>query len=379
MPATKGWAFLSEYGGRRVSAYKVKALRDDVAGRPLGITFWSNHHLGERRRMKHVLRKNSVPFFAYIDEPPIGGDDGGVSLSHRLYQEAIAQLSITELRLDNFGDHRIRILSSRLEKTFRFSTGPRRVDLHCRFTSSSILAKKWGHEVCIEVRRTHAVPRDKIEDFRRERIAVIEVPLPQAFEFPHDESITTEELEAKHLTFLTHYLGKFIVGKVLSDPSSAEYLEEELIKTRQELVEARERLGSQETELVSLSQTAADYKGQNAVLIEELSRANHELVSAQKQLASQETQLTLLAQAVAKYKDRSTTLSVDLQEANNKITDLNLDAFYAQQQAEFSAIEASRIINSLKNQLLVRTKFFMITSIVLALGISLQIGSVFFR
>lgn len=40
----KGWAFLSEHGKDRISAYRVKELRDEVGGRPLGIPFWRAHH-----------------------------------------------------------------------------------------------------------------------------------------------------------------------------------------------------------------------------------------------------------------------------------------------------------------------------------------------
>lgn len=308
MSATKGWAFLSEHGKERTSAYRVKALRDEVGGRPLSIPFWSTHRAGKRVRMKHVVKKGT-PFFSYIEGETGGGDEGGVSLSHLLYQEAIAQLPATELRLGKFGNHKIRIVEASIEKRFALAGSTRVADVYLKFDSDSYLAKKWKGSVCIEVHHTHAVPREKIEDLRRARMAVVEVNLPEAFVFPHSEDATTEQLEAKHVEFLIPYLGEFIVGTVLSDPSSPEYLEEQLAIAKRMLTDAGEKQQLQQ-QIATLTEAGGKHQELSASLAGRLRTAESEIASLKAALnVAQQDKRNVTSKAASDIQNLTQTLS----------------------------------------------------------------------
>jgi hypothetical protein len=313
MSATKGWAFLSEDGNERISAYRVKALRDEIEGRPLGIPFWSTHRVGKRVKMKHVV-KMGTPFFSYMDGDAGGGDEGGVSLSHLLYQEAIAQVPATELRLGRFGNHKITIIEASIEKRFDLPTGSRFVDVHLKFDSDSYLAKKWNESVCIEVHHMHAVPREKIEVLRRARMAVVEVNLPEVFVFPHSEDATTEQLEAKHVEFLVRHLGDFIVGTVLSDPASAEYLEEQLAIAKRMLTDASEKQALQQQQIATLTESGGKHQEISASLAGRLRTAENEIASLKTALnVAQQDKRNVTSKATGEIQNLTQTLSLRTQ------------------------------------------------------------------
>lgn len=313
MSATKGWAFLSEHGNERISAYRVKALRDETGGGPLGIPFWSTHRAGKRIKMKHVVKKGT-PFFSYMDGETGGGDEGGVSLSHLLYQEAIAQLPATELRLGKLGNHKITIVETTIEKRFDLVAGSRVVDVYLKFDSDSYLAKKWKGSVCIEVHHTHAVPREKIEDLRRARMAVVEVNLPEAFVYPHNEDVTTEQLEAKHVEFLIRHLGEFIVGIVLSDPSSAEYLEEQLVIAKRMLADASEKQELQKQQIATLMESGGKHQELSASLVGRLRTAENEIASLKTALnVAQQDKRNATSKAASEIQNLTQTLSLRTQ------------------------------------------------------------------
>jgi hypothetical protein len=313
MSATKGWAFLSEHGNARISAYRVKAMRDEIEGRPLGIPFWSTHRAWKRVKMKHVV-KAGTPFFSYMDGEAGGGDEGGVSLSHLLYQEAIAQTPATELRLGKYGNHKITIIEATIEKRFDLTAGSRVVDVHLKFDSDSYLAKKWEGSVCIEVHHTHAVPRKKIEDLRLARMAVVEVHLPEAFLFPHTEDETTEQLESKHIEFLVRHLGDFIVGTVLSDPSSLEYLEEQLANAQRMLADASEKQQLQQQQIATLTESGGKHQELSVSLAGRLRTAENEIGSLKAALdVAQQDKRNVTSKAASEIQNLTQTLSLRTQ------------------------------------------------------------------
>lgn len=314
MSETKGWAFLSEHGKERISAYRVKAQRDEAGGRPLGIPFWSAHRAGKRVKMKHVVSNMGTPFFSYIDGNAGGGDEGGVSLSHLLYQEAIARLPATELRLGKFGNHKITIIEATIEKRFDLAGSTRVADVYLKFDSDSYLAKKWKGSVCIEVHHTHAVPREKIEDLRRARMAVVEVNLPEAFVFPHSEDVTTEHLEAKHVEFLIRYLGEFIVGNVLSDPCSPEYLEEQLATAKRMLTDAGAKQQLQQQQIATLTEAGGKHQELSTSLAGRLRTAESEIASLKAALnVAQQDKRNVTSKAANDIQNLTQTLSLRTQ------------------------------------------------------------------
>src|SRR4051812_41845306 len=108
---TKSWAYLGPDGNEWLTAEAIARERVlKYGGEPTGEIYYSTHKPGKRKRMKHVMKKttNTPPYFSYID-PDGGGGDGGESLTHRLFKQAIASIASTELHLGTNGDHKVRI------------------------------------------------------------------------------------------------------------------------------------------------------------------------------------------------------------------------------------------------------------------------------
>lgn len=307
MSATKPWAYVHEFGNERVTAWEIKRQRDLIGGAPLGRTWWSPHRKGERKRVTHTYRRGAVPFFTYIDGRIPGEGDGGETLSHVLHKNAIARLEKTQLRFPNGETHDIRITHTEIEKTIPLTVGYSVVDVYCRFESDGYLAKKWGGEICFEVWHTHRAPRDKILGLREKRVPVVEVPVSK-YHLYRNETNTTDELEERYVNYLVGRLGEYMTGKAISNPSSVEYMEEqvrnmeariardqkvaeaqaaeikllgsELGRIKNDMALAVEHNGSLTTKLASLSNTAGSY----ANTIARLGSDNQRLATANQSL-----------------------------------------------------------------------------------------------
>jgi alpha-mannosidase len=205
---TKSWAFRSTHGKDWATAEAIARERIfKYGGEPTGEIYYSPHKPGKRKRMKHVMKKNSSPFFSYIEQGDGGGGDGGESLTHRLFKEAIASIETTELRLGANGDHKIRVTHASTEKRFP-TVNEYYSDVFLNFESETPLGIKWSGEVYIEVHNTNAVHATKRDDLRNARIPVIEVGVPELFVYPYEDSQTTDNREAQHLEKIKRVLEK---------------------------------------------------------------------------------------------------------------------------------------------------------------------------
>ncbi|MGP1664824.1 MAG: hypothetical protein ACTS5I_02685, partial [Rhodanobacter sp.] len=96
---TKKRAYTSQLGNQTITAAQVGKRRNlEFNGQPTGDDYFSTHSPGKRRPVKHVMKGKW--FFAYID----GGDrisdtDGGESLQHILFKEALSSLDHVTLSL----------------------------------------------------------------------------------------------------------------------------------------------------------------------------------------------------------------------------------------------------------------------------------------
>jgi hypothetical protein len=212
--------------------------------------------------MKHV-QKGGTSFFSYINSGDEAGGDGGESLTHRLFKEAIASASKTELRLGKFGNHQVTLSDGETEKPIKVSDGAYYADAYCRFQSDTSLAVKWAGEIYIEVHKSHLVPVEKIEELRQLSVPVIEVTVPDLFEYPHSEQHTTDELEAAHVEKIKNILEKgFLAGTVISDPSSPDYLKRRLAWEVQERGKTNQALLALQTELADMKKQLSSAKVQ---------------------------------------------------------------------------------------------------------------------
>jgi hypothetical protein len=253
MSVRKSWAYVSEFGRERITAWAISRERAKYDGKPLGQTYWSTHKPGRRKPVKHV-QKGATAYFAYINPADAVDGGDGESLSHRLLKEAIAGLSGTTLRLGNQGEHDITITHGETEKLIPTVEGTYYADAYLRFTSNTLLGLRWSEELYVEVHHTHAVPVDKQKELRRSRVPVVEVPLLDAFKYPHEDENTSDPREAAHLERIRNMLEKgFLAGQVISDRRSVEFLEQEVTRLAASLREAR---SGWEADKKSAAQTA---------------------------------------------------------------------------------------------------------------------------
>ena len=226
---TKSRAYTTESGFDRITAWAVMQERKKYGGQPLGKTYWSTHKPGQRKPVKHV-QTGGTASFAYINgADEVSGYGGGESLTHQLFKEAIAGLSGTKLKLGSFGEHEVTITHGETEKEIQTVDGPYYADAYWHFNSTSDLGFRWSGEIYLEVHHTHAVPPYKQESLRQARLPVIEVDVPQILEYPFEDESTTDPREAAHVSRIQNMLQKgFLVGRVISDRRSVEYLEQEV-------------------------------------------------------------------------------------------------------------------------------------------------------
>ncbi|AJX31217.1 PspA/IM30 family protein [Burkholderia oklahomensis] len=238
---SKTWAYVGEFGSGRITAWAVSRERSKYGGKPLGRTYWSWHKPGKRKPVKHVQKSGSA-FFAYINAGDDAQGGGGESLSHRLFKDAIGGLSTTRLRLGADSEHEITITHGETEKSIVTSGEPFYADIYLRFTSKSLLSLRWAGEMYIEVWHTHAVPVDKQKELRRLRMPVVEVRLPEIFEYSVKDEDTTDALEEAHVNRIRHVLQTgFLAGRVISDRRSFEFLERDVTRLNEAVEDARNR------------------------------------------------------------------------------------------------------------------------------------------
>ena len=164
-------AYLGQTDKNPVTAWAVAKERDRLhRGEPTGLTYYSTHRAGHRKPMAHVYRKDCAPHFKYVNAADEHSGGAGESLQHLLFKEAVASISSTTLKLGKFGNHRIAIVGGELEKGIDHPESLRRADVFFEFESDTSLALKWGGELYLEIRRSHAVEKDKLDIARSEPV-----------------------------------------------------------------------------------------------------------------------------------------------------------------------------------------------------------------
>jgi hypothetical protein len=285
MSGTKGWAFLTETGSERVTAREVSRERARFGGAPLGTTYWSTHRVGSRQRLKHVQRKGSRPFFSYMDDSASHAGDGGESLSHFLYKAALARLTKTQLWLKH-GSHKIRITHVETEKTIILPTRQYRPDVYCRFECDGWLSTKWSGELYFEVWHAHRVPNEKRRDLVAHRVPVVEVHVSEVDVYRHDAYSTTEALEEEHTADLVGKLEKNIWGEILSDPSSVQFMEEQVRKLADQIAVHEKSAFANAEEIRRLAGTIEKLENELTDVRQERDAALHKLRREREGLAS---------------------------------------------------------------------------------------------
>lgn len=83
---------------------------------------------------------------------------------------------------------------------------------------------------------------DKQKELRRLRMPVVEVRLPEIFEYSVKDEDTTDALEEAHVNRIRHVLQTgFLAGRVISDRRSFEFLERDVTRLNEAVEDARNR------------------------------------------------------------------------------------------------------------------------------------------
>ncbi len=292
--------------------------RKKYGGHSLRRTYWSTHAPGKRKPVKHVQNKSGTTFFAYLNgADEIDGDGGGESLTHQLFKEAIAGLSGTKLKLGGFGEHEVTVICGQVEKEILTDNGRYYADAYWQFNSTSNLGLRWSGEVYLEVHYTHAVPPHKQEGFRQARLPVIEIDVPQILEYPIADENTTDPLEAAHVSRIKSMLQKgFLIGRVISDRRSIDYLEQEVDRLNQALD--------------SVTQNLADAERKGEVALKRLRAAaeqegslNERISNLTQQVNADSNTIGDLSRSLSVEKENSRKISASLSNAKKTIEEQN--------------------------------------------------------
>lgn len=239
----KSFAYLSPFGGLadKVTAKQIERRRcQEFHGQPTGQLFYSSHKPGNRKPVKHVM-KGGTSYFAYINNDGSGGGVGGESLNHQLFKEALISIERARLQLIFNSSTRARrqenisIAVTHAESEKRLVTqneSSRSVDVYLKFETESRIGCKWEQQLYLEVHSTNAVDAEKQTDLRALSVPVVEVDIPDIFVYKFSDENTTDEREAAHKAFIKKILEGptgFLRCRVLSDPSSRQYLEEQVV------------------------------------------------------------------------------------------------------------------------------------------------------
>ncbi len=234
---TKKRAYTSQFGNQMVTAAQIGKRRNlEFNGQPTGEDYFSTHPPGKRKPVKHVMKGKW--FFAYIE----GGDrasniDGGESLQHILFKEALCSLECVTLSLykpttgdpKKWHEEQITITHAETEKAIHRPGLPHfYADVYIEFSAIGPLGLKWEGFLYMEVFHKHAVGAGKQKELRELDVPVIEVEIPSDLSLNFDEEDTNDDRENTYRQFVKRKLedeNQPLVGVVLSDPSSKAFLE----------------------------------------------------------------------------------------------------------------------------------------------------------
>jgi hypothetical protein len=179
--------------------------------------------------------KGKSCYFSFIGDGT-GGYGEGESLNHLLFKEALVTVTTMILNLEfptngkRKKSHQISINISHIEpeKLVVTANGNRYVDIYLEFQTEHWLGIKWEGKLYLEIHHTHAVDATKQTELRALDIPLVEVSIPDFFEYKTSDEDTTDEREDAHRQRIKKTLegpNGYLKCIVLSNPSSRAFLE----------------------------------------------------------------------------------------------------------------------------------------------------------
>ncbi|NRQ43440.1 hypothetical protein HRH59_12870 [Rheinheimera sp. YQF-2] len=295
--------FINDNGEyERVSIWKVRKKEQQAPGQWNVAKYYSTHRLEENKlRMtpSHTYNKRlnrNTHFFKYLAgqiENDNKGGDGGESMTHMAYKDAISRLKRTKLVFS----HRklsfdIEITKAELEKTILLNGRKFRLDVYIEFTSEHEYCLKWNGRMGIEVCRSNSLHLEKIEGLETLGIPVVQIRTHSKFEFNEEEHEDDEDQYNQHVDYLVKRFTQELRGMIYVDPQSVEYLQQCLARKDQEITSLNEKfngLRDKANEIV---------KDKLAVIQQQV----QQIADLNAKIATQNSQLKQLSQSNTKLK-----------------------------------------------------------------------------
>lgn len=248
----KKWAFYKEgEEWQKIGLYAALSKEKKEPGQWRRRTYYSTHSPSSVRLRMHIRKSSKGTYsFAYNrgQDAEIERLGGGESLAHYLFKIAISELSHTILKLSNLNeDVTVQFVDSQIEKYVQIADRYYYLDVFVKFTSQSKYQIKWNGELAIEVHNTNPVVGQKLKDLKALRIPVIEVSVNKKLAYKISEEYSTPILEREYINFLKSRLSKYLWSKVLSNPKSVEYLENENYELNKSVKKLRDQLDLSKT------------------------------------------------------------------------------------------------------------------------------------
>lgn len=220
------------------------------------------------------------------------------SIEHMLFKEVLASVGRLRFAIDGV-DHRLRIVGSSIERQL---DGTRhRSDVHLQFESepASEPQLKWDGQVHVEVLHAHPVEPDKHDTIRAPGHPMVEIAIPQPLRYRFGGEATTDQRERDYVRWLRTLLESdrgFLRCTVLSDPSSAAYLDKQPRAAQRALQERDMQLQSAALDLHTLGDALQKQTERIDVLEGEAASAREDAIAAEAALRASKAEIAAAAQ-----------------------------------------------------------------------------------
>lgn len=207
------------------------------------------------------------------------------TISHSIYKDIISELEVLNLFIDG---QIVKIYPAFSEIEYRFKANGEVyfADVYIMFNKSepAEYLYKWKGRLCFEINHTHAVDTIKKENCYYEGIPIFEHTISKKLSF---ENVTSSKELIDRKNFVTNMLSEKIYGKILSNPSSNEYINYiKCINENYTLKSELNNLINKNNELLSIQSENKKEKQKLEEIIKMIKSENNILLSFKKTVLS---------------------------------------------------------------------------------------------
>lgn len=230
---------------------------------------FSTHRVNKIQMMLVKKTPYGDSFFRYYGN--INDKGKSESITHSTYKDIIKELYVLNLVVN---DKVIKLYVSYSDIEYAFIANGKYycTDVFINFYKSNPeeYFYKWNGKLCIEIKYTHPVTKEKAQDFYSQGIPVFEHSISRKLLM--SEHTNSEKEIIKQKNYIKDLLSEKIYGKLLSDPKSKEYVMIERLKK----------------ENVELQEKNAELKKNNAFLLNLNNIQSNQIVQMQQKTSELE-------------------------------------------------------------------------------------------